>query len=286
MVRAFFWSIMLTFCLLYSNMQAEAAVCVVADPTGTRLNYRDQPSGAILGSLKNGLTVFSKDREGRWVSVVDISGFSIGYVYSMYIKCNDFSVSSKYPVLLGFDQLRNLGIDYSNKPKNKSKECFYIGDGLINLRVYREVLRRLETSKIDFDAYCFVTRADGLRFDPETGARLRTMWPYELGEEFQFEFPLEVPRCLRKAKVRIRPSGWFAQISFASCDLRYNPVTGASISDADKEFLLDKGLRLSGEAGPEPSETSVASVRSKKPATSSQLRELKKALEQPSEPVR
>ncbi len=71
---------------------ASAASCVVADPTGTPLNVRDQPAGNVIGTLPNGFRLLSqdsfRDNEGRtWTFVVNREGDPIGWVFRRYIRC-------------------------------------------------------------------------------------------------------------------------------------------------------------------------------------------------------
>jgi uncharacterized protein YraI len=65
--------------------------CVVVDPSGTPLNVRSEPDGAILGALHNGATVrllgAAADSEGRpWAYVAPRKG-KAGWVFRRYIDC-------------------------------------------------------------------------------------------------------------------------------------------------------------------------------------------------------
>jgi uncharacterized protein YecT (DUF1311 family) len=69
-----------------------ANACHVADPTGTPLNIRTSPYGAIVGNFRNGdpVTVLDQqnDRQGKtWVHVGTPSYQPIGWVYRDYIYC-------------------------------------------------------------------------------------------------------------------------------------------------------------------------------------------------------
>lgn len=73
-----------------------ARVCVVADPTGTLLNVRDAPNGAVVGQIANGVWVKATDRmtsRGKpWVYIHDSDpngslGEPLGWVFADYVKC-------------------------------------------------------------------------------------------------------------------------------------------------------------------------------------------------------
>ena len=66
--------------------------CMVTDPTGTPLNVRVEPNGAILGALHNGAVVnrmeTSADRNGRaWSFVVPVEGGKAGWVFREFVSC-------------------------------------------------------------------------------------------------------------------------------------------------------------------------------------------------------
>lgn len=87
---------LLTVSLIASTTCVQAANgerCRVMDPTGTPLNARTGPEGAILGTLLNGLLVAIIDqtydaRRQPWVYIVDYrTGQPIGWVYREYLAC-------------------------------------------------------------------------------------------------------------------------------------------------------------------------------------------------------
>lgn len=66
--------------------------CRVTDPTGTPLNLRDNPNGAVIGSIRNGLIVFIRDGAsdgmGRpWVLISSPTGTTLGWVFREFISC-------------------------------------------------------------------------------------------------------------------------------------------------------------------------------------------------------
>ena len=66
--------------------------CRVTDPTGTPLNVRQNPNGAIMGNLYNGELVFitggAPDSPGKpWVYIEDQTGQSLGWVLREFISC-------------------------------------------------------------------------------------------------------------------------------------------------------------------------------------------------------
>ncbi|MBN8938526.1 MAG: SH3 domain-containing protein [Rhizobiales bacterium] len=72
---------------------AQSDRCRVMDPTGTPLNIRDAPNGAVLGTVRNGTLVTSvrsgEDDRGRpWVYIADrASGKPMGWVIREFIAC-------------------------------------------------------------------------------------------------------------------------------------------------------------------------------------------------------
>ena len=66
--------------------------CLVTDPTGTPLNVRAEPNGAILGALYNGAVVapgeIVTDRRGRqWSFILPFDGGKAGWVFRKFISC-------------------------------------------------------------------------------------------------------------------------------------------------------------------------------------------------------
>ncbi len=66
------------------------AACTIADPTGTPLNVRDAPNGAIVGTLPNGFLVepIEERRLGSktWLRVA-VDGSPRGWVFGAYVTC-------------------------------------------------------------------------------------------------------------------------------------------------------------------------------------------------------
>ena len=78
--------------LLIITTSAWAQNCVVADPTGTPLNVRARPNGAIVGALYNGtpvrITDTVVDRRGQpWAYVVPLGPGRRGWVYRTFLRC-------------------------------------------------------------------------------------------------------------------------------------------------------------------------------------------------------
>ena len=66
--------------------------CVVTDPSGTPLNVRTAPYGAIVGALYNGAEVrlldMARDGSGRpWAYIAPKSAGRSGWVFREYIDC-------------------------------------------------------------------------------------------------------------------------------------------------------------------------------------------------------
>lgn len=78
------------------NVPAQArTICQVTDPTGTPLNVRDRPNGAIVNALRNGREVdilrVDYDERGRpWAlvgSYYEGEYRTWGYVYREFVSC-------------------------------------------------------------------------------------------------------------------------------------------------------------------------------------------------------
>jgi hypothetical protein len=80
-------------CGLYASAAGAQSRCRVMDPTGTPLNVRTAPSGAIVGTLPNGLLVSigdqSVDQNGKaWVYISRHSdGATLGWVFREFLAC-------------------------------------------------------------------------------------------------------------------------------------------------------------------------------------------------------
>ena len=71
---------------------ASAQTCIVNDPTGTPLNVRARPNGAILGALHNGAAVqvlqVIHDNGGRaWAHIAPLGAGVRGWVFGSYLTC-------------------------------------------------------------------------------------------------------------------------------------------------------------------------------------------------------
>lgn len=71
---------------------ALAQTCVVSDPTGTPLNVRASPNGAIIGALYNGTVVqvlkVIFDKRGRsWALIVPLGPGKQGWVFGAHLTC-------------------------------------------------------------------------------------------------------------------------------------------------------------------------------------------------------
>lgn len=73
--------------------EAQSRRCRIMDPTGTPLNVRATPGGAVVGTITNGTIVHRaeqmRDPRGRlWVFLHDPgTGDPIGWVYREFIAC-------------------------------------------------------------------------------------------------------------------------------------------------------------------------------------------------------
>jgi hypothetical protein len=87
---------------MFDRLSAEVPVkvstgCMVTDPTGTPLNVRESPNGAMKGTLINGKQVqplrFASAANGKpWAYVSDAMGREIGWVFFPYLTCKGAGV--------------------------------------------------------------------------------------------------------------------------------------------------------------------------------------------------
>jgi hypothetical protein len=72
-------------------------ICTVADPTGTPLNVRADPNGAIVSTIDNGrsVRVIEERRVGQkpWLRIV-ADERAIGWVFGSYLDCTDDAMKS------------------------------------------------------------------------------------------------------------------------------------------------------------------------------------------------
>jgi cytochrome c oxidase assembly protein Cox11 len=77
--------------LAASAVPIRVSICKVTDPTGTALNVRQTPNGAVIGIVKNGRRVnvvgSGKDAQGRpWSKIRGQSG-AVGWVLREFVSC-------------------------------------------------------------------------------------------------------------------------------------------------------------------------------------------------------
>ncbi len=80
-------------CLAVAASGAWAQECAVNDPTGTPLNVRSRPNGAILGALHNGSRLqildVTYDVNGKpWAYVDPLGPGKRGWVFRDYLACD------------------------------------------------------------------------------------------------------------------------------------------------------------------------------------------------------
>ncbi len=84
--------------LALAPISAEAQVprgtCMISDPTGTPLNVRAAPNGAVVGRLFNGDVVvmtgaISQDRGKPWAQISTPNSGVRGWVFREFISCRN-----------------------------------------------------------------------------------------------------------------------------------------------------------------------------------------------------
>lgn len=80
---------LLSMCLTFAATNAFALECTVADPSGTPMNVRSRPNGAIVGALHNDTTVFvsGTSSDGRWAKVSPAGEGKTGWVAKRLLDC-------------------------------------------------------------------------------------------------------------------------------------------------------------------------------------------------------
>lgn len=75
--------------LIFAATNAFALECTVADPSGTPMNVRSRPNGAIVGALHNDTTVFVSgiSSDGRWAKVSPAGKGKSGWAAKHLLDC-------------------------------------------------------------------------------------------------------------------------------------------------------------------------------------------------------
>lgn len=87
----------LSLAFFASPSLAADRICTVADPTGTPLNVRGEPNGAILSTIANGWSVRvieeRRVKQKLWMRIV-ADGEEKGWVFGAYLDCTDDAMKS------------------------------------------------------------------------------------------------------------------------------------------------------------------------------------------------
>jgi len=91
-MRSFHVTLLGALSLTFVATNAFALECTVADPSGTPMNVRARPNGAILGALHNDETVFvsgvTSDGRGRkWAKIAPLNSGKSGWVARDLLSC-------------------------------------------------------------------------------------------------------------------------------------------------------------------------------------------------------
>jgi hypothetical protein len=78
--------------LAASPAMAQVSRCMVSDPTGTPLNFRNAPNGDILGTLPNGVFIrvigqVRDNRGRRWAQVETEGSRESVWVFREFVSC-------------------------------------------------------------------------------------------------------------------------------------------------------------------------------------------------------
>ncbi len=77
-----------------ANAQVPRGACMISDPTGTPLNVRAGPNGAVVGRLFNGDVVvmtgaIAQDRGRPWAQISTPNSGVRGWVFREFISCRN-----------------------------------------------------------------------------------------------------------------------------------------------------------------------------------------------------
>ena len=154
------------------------------------------------------------------------------------------AVAQEFPVVFEDKaMLRELGVtlaDVGPQPDVEpfAEKCFYYGDGGHSVSLSPELIARFTRNGFSVGAICLGILS-GIRYHPTTGERLATFMvadveairaygpdPFAMSEEL----PLELPACYAGA----RP--------LSDCDWRFDPKTGAALSEDVRTSIRNLGL--------------------------------------------
>ncbi len=88
------WGYVFADYLKCSGSDKVGKICTVTDPTGTPLNIREQPAGAILGTWENGVRVRPYEEKilngKKWIAVERLAEDNkAGWVFDPYLACEE-----------------------------------------------------------------------------------------------------------------------------------------------------------------------------------------------------
>jgi len=161
------------------------------------------------------------------------------------------AAQTKYPLIISSEsKLKQLGIwlGYSSPLPNR---CYHYGDGGNSISLSDVLLPFYRSQGFSHRSACLAL-ISGIRFNPETGARLATfVWadpklfkngrpdrrywtqgmPTDVGD-ISDELPLSLPRCFASG------------LPFSDCAWRYHVLTGKRMSAADTARHAELGRRV------------------------------------------
>ncbi len=92
-VRTMSTALALLGCVLVPSAASAQARCRISDPTGTPLNIRAEPNGAVIGQIGNGTLVIrdgdTRDDRGRvWTYIRGYdTNLGLGWVFREFVSC-------------------------------------------------------------------------------------------------------------------------------------------------------------------------------------------------------
>lgn len=134
-----------------------------------------------------------------------------------------------------------LDADLQTKNLHYPTRCYYYGDGGWDISISDDLLKHYQSQGFSRRSACMAL-VSGIRFNPETGARLATYIlidpklikngaPADAGASSD-ELPLSLPRCFNRG------------LPYSDCAWNYDPMTGVHLPASEVKKFREIGARI------------------------------------------